>query len=103
MFARACNPTPPTGGHGGPQIEQRPPLRFVYSPAYSHVVYFARFSEVIFRLNSISLNSLPPIFLYEFSVNLEKSIARKRNFDGKRAKIQYIKACPQIAQGRMVF
>ena len=90
MFARACNPTPPTGGHGGPQIEQRPPLRFVYMPAYSHVFQFARFSEVIFRRNTISLSPLPPIFLYGFSVNLEKSIAQRRNFDGKRPIIQYI-------------
>jgi len=103
MFARACNPTPPTGGHGGPQIEQRPPLKFVYTPAYSHVFQFARFSEVIFRRNTISLNSLPPIFLYGFSVNLEISIALKRNFDGKRLETHYIKAQPKIAQGRMVF
>ena len=90
MFARACNPTPPPGGLGGPQIEQRPLLRFVYSPAYSHVIHSARFSEDDFRLNTISLNPLAPIFLYGFSANLEKSIAPKRIFDGKRPRIQYI-------------
>ena len=78
-------------------------MRFVCMLTYLPVIQFTRFSEVGFRHNSISLSSLPLIFLYGFFLNLEILIAQERQFVGKRLKILYIKPRPKIAQGVMVF